>query len=128
MGPLPSSLRLAGLAALAAGAVLSAGPVVPADAHTVLVSSSPKSGAVVPRLPRTVSLTFVAPLAKVLRAQVLDARGRDRAVSARLSPRFAGTVLIRTRSGPRGRYTVRYRVLSRDGHVVTGTIRFRARR
>jgi methionine-rich copper-binding protein CopC len=120
--------RLAGLAVLAAGAALWAGPVAPAEAHTVLVSSSPANGAVVARLPPTVSLTFAAPLAKVVRAQVLDVRGRERAVSARLSPRFAGTVLIRTRRGPRGRYTVRVGVLARDGHVVTGTIRFRARR
>ncbi|MEV4052283.1 copper resistance CopC family protein [Amycolatopsis sp. NPDC049688] len=108
----------------AAGAVLLGAPA--ADAHSVLVASSPAAGASVATGPAEAVLEFDEPVENRFTelavlgpdgtshweagaASVVDAR-----VSAPLRP-----------LGPAGAYTIRYRVTSADGHPVSGTVPFR---
>jgi methionine-rich copper-binding protein CopC len=114
----------AGLLALAA---LAAAPA--AVAHAVLVRSSPASRAALLQPPDRVSLWFSERLEPAYSAlSVWDARGaqvdlRDAAPDP-ADRRRLGVSLPPL--GP-GQYTVRYRVLSVDGHVVEGRFAFSVR-
>lgn len=110
---------------LAAGAIATA--AAPALAHSGLVSSGPAKGAVVKHLPKTIVLNFSEPLQAVEGADVLLGT-RDHAKSARLNPRNAAQVRIATRNDRVGRYTVKVRVLSPDGHRQQVSYTFRVRR
>jgi hypothetical protein len=54
--------------------------------------------------------------------------GRDHVRAVRLDPRDRRRVLVTTRPGQAGAYTVTWRVRAADGHAVEGTLGFRARR
>lgn len=95
----------------------------PASAHNVLVSSSPANGATVQTAPKTVSLTFDQPIENFDPAlKVLGPNGNDFTTSA---PLIQGATISATMSaGPAGPYRVVYRIVSADGHPVTGQITF----
>jgi len=114
----------------ALGALLAAATVllgaVPADAHAVLVRSSPADGSRLDAAPARVVLTFDEPV------QLVD--GMTRAFSSSGTRVDTGDI---SRSGgdtqvvvpltpdlPRGSYTVSWRVISADTHVVSGSISF----
>jgi copper resistance protein C len=94
--------------------------------HAVLVKSSPSARATLAESPGRVELWFNERLEPAYsRAAVLDAAGaqvdlRDVAVSRDDPKRL--TVSLPS-LGP-GRYTVRFRVLSVDGHVVESSMTF----
>lgn len=96
-------------------------------AHSGLRSTSPKAGAVVTALPASVTITFNDRLLRVTSVRVLDGKGVDHAVSARLDPRNAARVVVRTRTPVPGRYRVLWKVQAEDGHSEAGTFGFRAR-
>lgn len=110
---------------LAAGAVATA--AAPVLAHSGLVSSGPAKGAVVKHLPKTVVLNFGEPLQAVTSADVLLGT-IDHAKSARLNPRNAAQVRIATRNDRVGRYTVKVRFVSADGHRLQASYTFRVKR
>lgn len=112
-------------AALALAPALVAAPN--AVAHSGAPVTSPRSGAVVASLPATVTLTFGDRLARVTGVQVLDAKGVNHAASARLDPRNAARVIVRTAKPSASAYTVRWQVQAEDGHAQTGSFRFRVR-
>ncbi len=95
---------------------------LPASAHNVLKSSDPADGATVSRLDR-VTLTFDQPVrpdfAKLALTGPDGARYeagltvRDEVVTATVKPLPSGGV-----------YVIGWRIVSNDGHPVTGTIRF----
>lgn len=104
----------------------------PASAHNVLVSSDPKDGAVLGDLPHTVTLTFDQAVRRdFARIAVTGPDGAhyehgDVTVEA-------GKISIAVRppaapgkafNVPAGSYAIGYRIVSNDGHPVTGTIRF----
>ena len=98
----------------------------PANAHAVLVTSSPTDGARVESPPATVTLTFDESVRLVpAAAQVISTTGeRADEGTARLSA-DATTIVIPLRPDlPRGSYAVTWRVVSADGHVVSGSIGF----
>ena len=109
---------------LIAAAALVLSLVSGAEAHSLLLSSVPGAGAVVKDGPPTVSLRFNNRIEKKLsrirlvstqgEAQTLPVRsdGAVDALEAPLPPLAAG------------RYRVDWRVLSTDGHVVSGTFAF----
>jgi copper resistance protein C len=109
----------------AATAVLTLVPTI-ALAHAVLVKSSPSARATLPEPPGRVELWFNERLEPAYsRASVLDAAGaqvdlRDVTISRDDPKRL--TVSLPS-LGP-GRYTVRFRVLSVDGHVVESSMTF----
>jgi methionine-rich copper-binding protein CopC len=108
---------------VAAAVLATLGTAAPASAHTALHSSSPADGATLPAAPAQVRLGFTeAPSADPLDLAVT----LDRQVVPPAGPvRVEGNDVVAPVSlpGP-GTYTVAYRVVSSDGHPVTGTVRF----
>lgn len=94
---------------------------LPAHAHTSLVSSDPSEGARLDSAPQQVVLTFSENLNQPSEAGlVVDGTTRDASVEV------DGRRLVVTATGerPDGAYQVNYRVVSADGHPVTGTLSF----
>ncbi|RIX30590.1 copper resistance CopC/CopD family protein [Amnibacterium setariae] len=103
-------------------------PAAPASAHAVLVSSDPADGSRLEQAPAAVRLTFDEGIALPPAATtVLSSTGaRVDAGRARLEGR---TVVVPLEAAvPEGVYTVAYRVVSADSHVVSGSLRFGVRR
>ncbi|WP_431910999.1 copper resistance CopC family protein [Nonomuraea jabiensis] len=95
-----------------------------AQAHNVLISSDPKDGATLPAAPARVTLVFDQAVRQGY-AQV-GVTGPDGSSWADGSAEVAAErVSVRVRPLPSaGSYTVGYRILSADGHPVTGKITF----
>ena len=119
-------LRAAVAAALAAGALAPAS----ASGHAFLVTSTPLGRATLARAPERVQLWFNERLEPAYSSiSVWDAAGarvdaRNGAVSAEDPKRLD---LPLPALAP-GRYVVRFRVLSVDGHVVESTVTFTIKR
>jgi copper resistance protein C len=105
-------------AAVVAGLLAAA----PAFAHTSLTSSSPAKGEVV-EAPKTLVLEF-GDTVKLSRVQVVPADGVaqtlavDRKATASKQMTLEAPVLA---AGP---YTVKWRAIAADGHVMTGDFNF----
>jgi methionine-rich copper-binding protein CopC len=117
-------VRIAAVLAAAGCAVLLGAPA--ADAHSVLVSSSPAEDAAVAVAPAEVALEFNEPVEN--RFTELAVLGPDGTSHWEAGP--ASVVDARVSAplrplGPAGGYTIRYRVTSADGHPVSGAIPFR---
>lgn len=112
--------------AVAALAVAAVGlPAVPAAAHSELLTSLPAAGESLATPPQTVMLTFnqqVAPRFAVVAVTTAD--GVEWTAG---EPVVAGTTLSQSlRPGAAGGdYTVSYRVVSADGHPISGNLAFR---
>jgi methionine-rich copper-binding protein CopC len=114
-------LVAAGFLALAAVLVLAA----PGSAHDRLVATDPAAGSKVSSVPTAVSLTFNEPVLGVgSRVEVIGPDGD--VVAGR--PKVVDTVVkVAVRdAAPAGKYTVKWRVTSADGHPISGTFTFRA--
>jgi methionine-rich copper-binding protein CopC len=114
-------LLIVGLCALF-GMVVAA----PVRAHAELVSSTPADGASLKLAPKVVRLVFgedLLPGGTAVTATDVAADGRVELPD----PQVAGdTVSVRwPASAPGGQYRVAYRVVSADGHPITGSISFR---
>jgi methionine-rich copper-binding protein CopC len=92
-------------------------------AHSLLLSSAPSADAVVAGAP-AVTLRFNNRIEKKLsRIRLVPAQGEPRTLSVRTD----GAVDVLEAPLPSlatGRYRVEWRVLSTDGHVVSGTFAF----
>lgn len=101
----------------------------PAGAHAVLVAASPARRATLPEPPPHVELTFSERLeAAYARLSVENARGTrvDRG-DATLAPGDGHRLRVSLPPLEPGTYTVRFRVLSVDGHVVESSFVFTVR-
>jgi methionine-rich copper-binding protein CopC len=114
-------------AAVWAGLAVAAALVVftprAAQAHAVLVSSSPCDGEVVASVPTGVAFRFDEAVSAPAFVSVV---GPDDTNIAEGDPVIKGdtvTQAVRLLPG-QGRYSASYRVVSDDGHPVTGTIHF----
>lgn len=112
-------LLLTGLAVLLGAA--------PAQAHDYLVSSSPAAGSTVTTAPERVTLTFDAAVLDTRNgSDVLTVTGPDGKHFESACPVVRNDdVSAAVRLGPAGTYTVRWRVVSADGHPVADSITFR---
>ena len=110
------------LRGILAGLVLTVLVAGPASAHAALVGSDPAEGASLTAAPATATLTFnenvgngqlavQAPDGSTV--AVADVRATDNRLTATIDD-----------AGQRGTYSLSYRVVSADGHPVTGTIAF----
>jgi copper transport protein len=113
------------LGAACALAMLLAVPVS-AGAHAVLETSTPGWDAVLQATPSQVTLTYDEDVVPALaRVAVVTGSGQDVAGPPRVS---GSVVVVPVRPGPRGSYTVRWRmVASDDGHVTEGAFSFGVR-
>lgn len=98
----------------------------PANAHAVLVASSPVDGARVESPPATVTLTFDESVRLIpAAAQVISTTGaRADEGAAHLSDDATTIVIPLRRDLDRGSYAATWRVVSADGHIVSGSISF----
>ena len=110
-------------AALAAASVLLA--TAPASAHDELVSTAPAAGSTLETLPAELTLTFSGVLATdagTSEVAVTDAAGTSLADGA---PVVADTVLTQPLTGEAsGVVTVLWKVVSSDGHPISGEFSF----
>ncbi|WP_310739325.1 copper resistance protein CopC [Microbispora sp. H10830] len=96
----------------------------PARAHDVLVASDPKDGAVLGAMPASVTLTFDQAVRRDFAR--LAVTGPDGAHYELGEITVDGrNVSIGVRTGtPAGAYAIGYRIVSNDGHPVTGAVKF----
>lgn len=99
----------------------------PAAAHNYLVSSTPSDGAVLDTAPSEVTLEFNGPVGQKFATVVVA--GSDGTTFQSGAPRVVGgTVTQRVRPiGEDGTYRIAWRVVSSDGHPVSGTLEFQLR-
>jgi methionine-rich copper-binding protein CopC len=99
----------------------------PASAHAVLEKTSPVDGSTVDTVPASVSLTFdEAPQTKFSVVHVTGPDGK-RKDAGPISVATAVVTESLAGSRPAGRYVVDWRVVSDDGHPVSGQFTFTAR-
>jgi len=96
----------------------------PSQAHSQLVSSTPANGAVLTIAPTDVTFVFDEPLLPDLDTLSINTEAGVNVVSQRVEP-VGNTLSIPwpTTIDP-GTYQVAYRIVSGDGHPVTGAISF----
>lgn len=96
----------------------------PAWAHTELESSTPAADAAVPTAPSTVALTFSEDVPANL--ATITVTGPDGQRYEAGKPTASGPTLTAALRplGPAGAYTIDYRVVSDDGHPVSGAVPF----
>ena len=100
-----------------------------AQGHSTLVTSTPKNGAVIKTFPKLFSLTF--------NEEILKLPGKEPSRVQLISPNLARislgkvtiakevlTVPMSKAAVKVGKYRLTYRVVSNDGHVITGQISF----
>ena len=94
----------------------------PASAHAGLVSSTPENGARLDTLPAEVSLTFNEEISEPAYVVVTAPDGSRESGG---DPEVSGdTVTQQLTGGQEGTYIAAYRVVSEDGHPVTGRVEF----
>jgi copper transport protein len=94
-----------------------------ASAHASLVSTDPAEGAVLASAPAEITLTFDEPVTLAASSSHLyDAQGAEVAAEARSVDRVV--TVTPGEAMPHGTYVVTYRVISSDGHPVTGSLSF----
>lgn len=115
-------LLLAGAALLSVPAALVA--AAPAQAHDEVVATSPEDGATLTSVPASVSLTFSDEVEELGAAVVVtDAAGARVGDGAPTVDGRTVTQALLPDAAP-GTVTVAYRIVSGDGHPVTGTWTF----
>ncbi|MBB5084622.1 copper resistance CopC family protein [Nonomuraea endophytica] len=114
--------RLLTVLLLACAAV--GGWIAPAQAHNVLVSSDPGADAVLTAAPQRVTLVFDQPVRRGYAQIGLTGPGGEALTSgATVVAKERVTVPLKTLTTD-GAYVIGYRILSSDGHPVTGQVRF----
>lgn len=111
-------------AALLLAVVATIGLAAPASAHNTLVGSDPAGGAALPAGPQKVTLTFDQPVQQGFNTITVTAADGTRWEDGPASV-SGSTVSAPLRPlGPAGEYTIGYRILSADGHPVSGAVKF----
>lgn len=109
---------------LAVAVVALCATAAPASAHDKLVSSDPASGQVLQEAPAEVSLTFSADVLDMGAAVVVTDGGDTDRVSAAPSIDGPTVTAVLDPGLPDGGYEIRWRVVSSDGHPITGIVPF----
>jgi copper resistance protein C len=114
-------------AALGAGALVAAAfallAPLPAYAHATLISSRPSDGAVLARVPTEVVFTFDEAVASPAFVSVIGPDGANIADGDAVIDEANVTQAVRL-VPTQGPYSASFRVVSDDGHPVTGTVHF----
>ena len=116
------ALRVAAVTLLCGLALLLG--AAPAFAHTRLQSSNPADGSSLDTAPQQVSLTFNEPMQAGFATLTVVGPDSTQYQSGQVSTN-GGTVTIGVSPlGPAGKYEIGYRVISEDGHPVSGSVAF----
>jgi methionine-rich copper-binding protein CopC len=103
--------------------------VAPSHSHSALVTSVPKADVILNLAPRNVTLTFNEDILELKGKQISSVSlatvaGRKIALT---KPQISANKLIARITSPTlksGKYQISYRVVSADGHVITGGYTF----
>jgi methionine-rich copper-binding protein CopC len=98
-----------------------------ANAHTTLVSSNPKSNAMLKASPKQISITFDDDLIKISGKNVSKISLSNTIGEVKLGATTInkGTITaLLLKALPASKYKVTYRVVSSDGHPVSGSFNF----
>lgn len=95
-----------------------------AQGHAVLVESDPADGAILRQTPTTVTLRFNATLERIMTQVFLVDIQRHEVPLEVIDESSDNQVVMRLPALTPNVYTVRYKVLARDGHVTQGSFRF----
>lgn len=115
----------AALASLLLAAAVLLVPASPASAHDELVSTDPSADAVLETLPERITLTFSADVLTDAGATVIEVTDADGTSLADGAPEPAGAEVTQALAGPAsGAVTVKWRVVSSDGHPIDGSFAF----
>ena len=98
-----------------------------ANAHTALVSSSPKKNAMLTASPKYISLTFNEELIAIAGKDVsnislINAKGKE--IKLPKAQVIHKDIVVVVSKLPASKYVVKYRVVSADGHPVSGSFNF----
>ncbi|HEY5249468.1 MAG TPA: copper resistance CopC family protein [Dermatophilaceae bacterium] len=124
--PAPAVLLAALLGLLLAVAALLVGVATSAQAHDVLIGTTPADGATTAVVPARLTLSFGAPVLAL--GTIIIVTGPAGQVQTGKAVLTGNVVTQHLRPGsPAGRYNVVWRVSSADGHPVSGQFSFTAR-
>lgn len=121
---MPSTLRGRSVFVVLLVAVLSALPMHGAWAHSALISSNPSSGSTIAAIPTEIELRFSSGVSDMAPALIVR---HDNQTVAELQPRIDDTLLradAPDRELPDGSYQLVWRIVSVDGHPLSGVIPF----
>jgi methionine-rich copper-binding protein CopC len=94
-----------------------------ADAHAIVVRAKPQDGETVTSAPSKVELWYDAPISSAMAAlSVTDAAGQR--VDKHDAAIDGAHVTTSVEAASPGEYTIRYRAISADGHIVSGILHF----
>jgi methionine-rich copper-binding protein CopC len=96
--------------------------VLVAGAHTTIEQAVPASGAVLEQSPATIELKFKHAV-RMTSVIVLDAAKAERKVTFEPTTRTQVVAIISPNLGP-GRSELRWKALSEDGHVISGSLSY----
>ena len=103
----------------------------PAMAHTALVSSTPRNGAILQVSPKNFVLRFSETLAQIDGKQIntMKVMGTSKVRVKLNAMNIMKSSLSTTPLQPLtiGRYEISYRVVAQDGHTLTGKVNFSVR-
>lgn len=115
-------------AAVAAVLLALAPPPQPASAHNALISADPAADSVLSDAPETVSLTFNQDIRPDLSQMAITINGDSRTVQPTVTgPTVAADVPPDLRTATPGHaqtWKIGYRIVSADGHPVSGLLQF----
>jgi len=103
---------------------IGAGALSPASAHSELKSTSPASGSTLTKAPTNVQLTFGEDIQTVGDGIVVTAPNATRVDTGKAVIKGTKATQSLKALTTAGVYTVRYRIVSADGHVVASTFAF----
>ena len=102
---------------------------LPAQAHTTLASSVPAKNSAIKAMPKTIALTFDEKLIKIAgknvsKFSVIGPDGKEIKLGPlTLTNQIISAAILEPKPKP-GVYKINYRVISGDGHPVSGIIKF----
>ena len=96
-----------------------------ASAHTTVATVSPKSGTVLAASPASIEIQF-AELAKLTSVIVTAADGHERKLDFAAAEK-PNTFTVSNPALAPGQNEVKWKALSHDGHVISGTLKYEVR-
>lgn len=118
-------LLLSTLTTLLLAAGLLFATAAPAAAHDEIVSSSPEAGSTVSVVPEEISLTFSGEILTDFSAVIIEVVAPDGQNIASGDPVIDGTTVTQAVTpGQAGVHTVRWRVVSSDGHPISNEYQY----
>lgn len=118
----PRRSLITALATLLLGAGLTLAVATPAQAHDELVSSYPEAGSTITGSPAEITLSFSGELIAGMQSGAVEVITPDGQNIATDAPSEDGTSITQhlTPNPPAGMFTVRWKVVSSDGHPISG--------